>query len=515
MKKTKLPACSPIISAFHEEAIHSIADLMCLSHNDIEQLQYTVFQSKHFLSYEEHEWIKSLISHIRQNEIFSNDELYNANIRTSISSSVNETKNPKIDTTVGGNTPSDTKGSQSLNMNENEVGDPASRKDPNTFLSSNNCGFNPSECKERELKVNRVYKPGNFICSPNSKFQFGSTARSQLCVCNGSEEKWCADSCCSSEIVYFQTQMNENGLVLSKGLKSKRIAKTGTNVIYGNGSLSAQKFHIYPTFKASDGGFVYVSNSEDRRNKMGGVGIIRFNRKGDIVDYKMILTETTANCGGVKTSWNTWFSCEENGSRGQVYETNPFGEKIAKSIRMGGSGRNYESVTCNTRNFSRPIFYLTHDSENESLCQYLSINEINEDTNKWSVPSSSGKFKFLVLDLPKKRFYWGLSKEKGELYTKDHSRNIEGIVFRNSNKLDGKDFQGKQFRAKKRKKTFKRKRKFKFRKKPLKTTKNNSNELLYDLDDYIMDSKNNSNELFYDSDNYIMGRDSYNAYTII
>ena len=60
--------------------------------------------------------------------------------------------------------------------------------------------------------------------------------------------------------------VNENGLVLSKGLKSKQIARSDAKVKYGDGSLSDQQSHVNPdagaTLKASDGGFVYVSNSE-------------------------------------------------------------------------------------------------------------------------------------------------------------------------------------------------------------------------------------------------------------
>ena len=80
MKNTNLSAYSPIISALYEEDIHSIADPMCLSYTDIELLQYTCFQSKQILSYEEHIWIKSLITHICKNEIFSNDWLYHTNV---------------------------------------------------------------------------------------------------------------------------------------------------------------------------------------------------------------------------------------------------------------------------------------------------------------------------------------------------------------------------------------------------------------------------------------------------
>ena len=267
----------------------------------------------------------------------------------------------------------------------NELWSKSPSSKPDRADTRNKCGFDPLLCEDRELEVNTDYKVGDFICSPDSKYQFGLTTRSQLCVCDESGETWCADSCCSGENVYFKIQMdgnlvvknenqalwssrtdvdsetrfavsnngiatikdkmgrviwsssntntiststieameilnnqrpgispttfvpgllvvNENGLVLSKGLKSKRIARSGAKVKYGDGSLSEKQFHVNPdagaTFKASDGGFVYVSNSEDRRNKMGGVGAIRFDRKGEIVDYRMILTGTTANCGG-------------------------------------------------------------------------------------------------------------------------------------------------------------------------------------------------------------------------
>ena len=90
-------------------------------------------------------------------------------------------------------------------------------------------------------------------------------------------------------------------------------------------------------------------------------------------------------------------------------------------------------MACDKRNFSKPVFYLTNDSENGELRQYSSINEISNDTDKWSVILSSGKLKFLVLDLSKKMFYWSSSKEKGKLSTIDHSQNIEGIDFRDSN----------------------------------------------------------------------------------
>ena len=46
-----------------------------------------------------------------------------------------------------------------------------------------------------------------------------------------------------------------------------------------------------------DGGYVYVSNSEDDSGR-GGVYGLYFNKDGEITNYKALLSGTTWNCGG-------------------------------------------------------------------------------------------------------------------------------------------------------------------------------------------------------------------------
>lgn len=96
------------------------------------------------------------------------------------------------------------------------------------------------------------------------------------------------------------------GVLLSKGLDCKIIAKTGKNVKFSGsatGAVSVDTFHARPdfgaTFPTEDGGWVYVGNSEVA-NKKGGVGAIYFNKNAKVIDYKMLLKKTSMNCGGGK-----------------------------------------------------------------------------------------------------------------------------------------------------------------------------------------------------------------------
>lgn len=165
-----------------------------------------------------------------------------------------------------------------------------------------------------------------------------------------------------------------HGMILSQGLSAKLIATKSEQVsLYPTGK-SAQTFHTAPdgaaVFADEDtGGWIYVSNSE---STPGGVGAIVFDSSGNVIDYKRLVEgDTNRNCGGGKTYWNTWLTCEEK-SGGQVYEVDPWGRRspTSRMTRVGGTGGSYESAAYYRPDLYHPTFYVTTDASNGPLLRY-------------------------------------------------------------------------------------------------------------------------------------------------
>mmetsp|Transcript_25296 Transcript_25296/g.50648 ORF Transcript_25296/g.50648 Transcript_25296/m.50648 type:complete len:889 (+) Transcript_25296:36-2702(+) len=220
-------------------------------------------------------------------------------------------------------------------------------------------------------------------------------------------------------------------LMLSRGMDCRLLTTAGEFVQYDTSGQSAVPMHekadgaaviAHPT----DGGWYYTSNSEGSSGS-GGVGTLRFNAQGEVIGYKMDLEGTTRNCGGGKTYWDTWVTCEEDGSQGYCWEVDPFTGHTAQTnaVIVGG---NYESFAYDDQDPDvEARFFTTEDSGNGPLVRYTpTMAAFNTGDSYDILTSPGGTHDYLVLNADG-TFDWNSSESAGASSASTYFPNAEGI----------------------------------------------------------------------------------------
>lgn len=215
---------------------------------------------------------------------------------------------------------------------------------------------------------------------------------------------------------------DENGIRLPPGFRSRVIARVGQRV-----GSTEHVWHGNPdggaTFRAR-GGWVYVSNSEIGFGR-GGVGAIRFDQRGEIVDAYSILSGTNRNCAGGATPWGTWLSCEEV-SAGSVYECDPLGVDQAVERRAMGIFK-HEAVAFDP---ASGIAYLTEDERDGRLYRFISNSWGNLSDGQFQAALVfEGRVFWIDIPNPTPRLDLGETSTRRQQVFTTIFRGGEGIVY--------------------------------------------------------------------------------------
>lgn len=219
---------------------------------------------------------------------------------------------------------------------------------------------------------------------------------------------------------------NEDGVRVPPGYQARIVAVSGEEVPGSGGYI----WHDFPdgaaTFPHVDGGYIYVSNSEISTG--GGVGAIRFDAGGNVVDAYSICRGTRMNCQGGATPGGKFLTCEEVPT-GLVYECDPLG-LVDPIVRPGLGVFRHEGLAYDPETH---IIYLSEDEVDGCFYRYrpdgLRGGEPDIRVGVMEVASVDDRGAVTWLEVPDPTFS-GVTPTRGQVARATAFRGGEGIWWR-------------------------------------------------------------------------------------
>ena len=115
-----------------------------------------------------------------------------------------------------------------------------------------------------------------------------------------------------------------------------------------------------------------------------------------------------------RTPWNTWVTCEEDGSSGRCHEVDP-DTGYTQQVKVVAQGGNYESFAYDDQDPDGTRFFTTEDDSYGALTRYTPHpNAFLTGNSKDILNTNNGVYEYLVLDENDMTFTWSTSMTAGQ-----------------------------------------------------------------------------------------------------